>query len=475
MNRMAHESLIADDRRGRELEEGIRRLSQEASRLGVDLAEVSGAVQDVADRARSQSAIFAETTKSAARIVKTNDRSGELIAAAKEDTAVARASLTETSETLATSQQRIGELREATDWMKAEIESFGDALTEIGRFAKALSVIAKQTNLLAINASVEAARAGEVGRGFAVVASEVQTLSQEAAGATANVQKTLELIGARNKSLVEAGAKTVDASANAIELSERVSASFNEMEAAFAKILDQTEEVAGNITSASDEFGRFRPQLDEACGSVRSSTNRLDEAARRVEAIVGASEKIIQTSARLGVEVPDSKWIAIAQDAAAAISRLFEEAIARGRLSADDAFDQRYEPIAGTEPEQVKTRFTAFTDEVLPEVQEAIAAREPEIVFCAAVDQNGYLPTHNKKFSHPQRPGDPVWNAANSRNRRIFDDRTGLSAGRNSHPFLIQTYRRDMGGGQFVMMKDVSAPIVVNGRHWGGFRVAVKV
>ena len=32
-----------------------------------------------------------------------------------------------------------------------------------------------------------------------------------------------------------------------------------------------------------------------------------------------------------------------------------------------------------------------------------------------------------------------------------------------------------MGGGAFVMMKDVSAPIVVNGRHWGGFRIGFKV
>jgi methyl-accepting chemotaxis protein len=90
------------------------------------------------------------------------------------------------------------------------------------------------------------------------------------------------------------------------------------------------------------------------------------------------------------------------------------------------------------------------------------------------VDRNGYLPTHNRKYSQPQG-ADPVWNNANCRNRRIFNDRTGLRAGRNTEPFLLQTYRRDMGGGQFVMMKDISAPIIVQGRHWGGLRIGYRI
>jgi methyl-accepting chemotaxis protein len=32
-----------------------------------------------------------------------------------------------------------------------------------------------------------------------------------------------------------------------------------------------------------------------------------------------------------------------------------------------------------------------------------------------------------------------------------------------------------MGNGQFALMKDVSAPISVRGRHWGGVRLAYKI
>ena len=165
--------------------------------------------------------------------------------------------------------------------------------------------------------------------------------------------------------------------------------------------------------------------------------------------------------------------ITLVQDIAGQICQAFERAVQTKKISLRDLFSDVYTPIKGSDPAQVVTPYTTLTDAVLPDIQEPILSRDERIVFCAAVDKNGYLPTHNKKFSQPQG-ADPVWNAANARNRRIFDDRVGLKAGRNERPFLLQVYRRDMGGGNFVMMKDLSAPIRVQGRHWGGVRLAYK-
>ena len=133
-----------------------------------------------------------------------------------------------------------------------------------------------------------------------------------------------------------------------------------------------------------------------------------------------------------------------------------------------------YEPIPGTNPEQCMTPFVTLTDRLLPDIQEPMLTFDDKVVFCAAVDRNGFLPTHNLKFSQPQGD-DPVWNNGNCRNRRLFNDRTGLRAGQNTRPFFLQTYRRDMGGGNFVLMKDLSAPITVRGRHWGGLRLGYKI
>jgi methyl-accepting chemotaxis protein len=97
------------------------------------------------------------------------------------------------------------------------------------------------------------------------------------------------------------------------------------------------------------------------------------------------------------------------------------------------------------------------------------------MTFCAAVDRNGYLPVHNRKYSFPQRPREQAWNTANSRNRRIFDDRAGLAAARNVRPYIIQVYPRDMGNGITIIMREIDAPIRIFGKHWGGFRSAYKL
>ncbi|AVO44284.1 chemotaxis protein [Phreatobacter cathodiphilus] len=161
--------------------------------------------------------------------------------------------------------------------------------------------------------------------------------------------------------------------------------------------------------------------------------------------------------------------------ASAEISRAVEQAIESGRLSRDDAFDNDYVRIPGTDPVQFSTRYLKVFEDVLPPIQERWLAVDKQMTFCAAVDRNAYLPVHNRIYSHPQKPGDPVWNAANCRNRRIFDDRAGLSAARSSRPYLIQSYARDMGNGVTVFMKEIDAPIRIFGRHWGGLRMAYRL
>lgn len=154
------------------------------------------------------------------------------------------------------------------------------------------------------------------------------------------------------------------------------------------------------------------------------------------------------------------------------IQNAMTQGLEGGRISIENLFDTDYKIIPGTNPRQVRTKNLEFLEGVLPVIIEPVLLHNSSISFCVAVDFNGYLPVHNAKFSKPQG-SDPVWNAVNSRNRRVFDDNTGLLAARNKKPFLTQTYPRDMGDGKFEFMMDISAPIMIQGRHWGATRMAV--
>jgi methyl-accepting chemotaxis protein len=219
--------------------------------------------------------------------------------------------------------------------------------------------------------------------------------------------------------------------------------------------------------------------LNATLESVGACRIRLGERSK-----AGAQARFERPDAALSEKIEDQLWalhdeniefVTRAMEAGTALTRIFEEAVASTAISIDDMFDADYVEIPDTNPLQHRTRILNWADRALPPFQEAFLAKDPRMAFCVMIDRNGYLPVHNKIYSHPQRPGDVVWNTANSRNRRIFNDAAGLAAGRNLRPYLIQSYARDMGNGKTVMMREIDVPIRVNGRHWGGFRTAYKL
>ena len=198
----------------------------------------------------------------------------------------------------------------------------------------------------------------------------------------------------------------------------------------------------------------------------------------------GAHARFELLNSELTEKIEDKLWaireenvefVTRAIEASVELTKIFENGVASGAISIEDLFDTDYIEIPGTNPVQHRTKFLDWADHTLPIFQEAFLARDKRMVFCAMVDRNGYLPVHNKIYSHPQRADNVAWNTANCRNRRIFNDGAGLAAGRNQRSYLIQSYARDMGNGITIMMREIDVPIRVRGRHWGGFRTAYKL
>ena len=150
----------------------------------------------------------------------------------------------------------------------------------------------------------------------------------------------------------------------------------------------------------------------------------------------------------------------------------FDNAVDSGLLTVNDVFDRSYVEIKGWawgEKPKFHTRFDALTDRAVLVFQDKYLENE-DFIFAVGVDVNGYLPTHNSKFQKPLT-GIPEKDLAGNRTKRIFNDPVGLAAAKNTEPSLLQVYSRDTGE----VMWDVSSPVLVKGKHWGGFRVGVSM
>lgn len=174
-------------------------------------------------------------------------------------------------------------------------------------------------------------------------------------------------------------------------------------------------------------------------------------------------------------QVENGPLIERAQAFAADVLRVIEADIAAGRLTMGQLFDTDYKVIPETDPVQMTTAYLPRFEQLIPSLIERYMGLDKRMVFAIPVDRNGYIPVHTKAASQPQRKGEREWNMGNSRNRRIFDDRAGLLAGRLMQPYLVQSYFRDMGNGNRTAMKEVDAPLVVGGRHWGGVRMGYVI
>jgi methyl-accepting chemotaxis protein len=206
--------------------------------------------------------------------------------------------------------------------------------------------------------------------------------------------------------------------------------------------------------------------------SLTQSSEVLTGATDKLFSVAGRSDNLVLTVSQ-ETDTADTQMAKFISEAARSIEAAFEAGIANGDIAEEALFDQSYEPIPNTDPEQHMAPFTAFTDRVLPAIQEDILGRSERIAYCVATDSNCYVPTHNREVSQPQGP-DPVWNAANCRNQRFFTNDSVWRAVKNEEPLLLQTYRRDMGGGNFILMKEISAPLRVCRRKWGIVRMGYQ-
>ncbi len=354
------------------------------------------------------------------------------------------------------------------------VASFGDTIDELNRnSASIMDIVAlindmsDQTNLLSLNATIEAARAGEHGKGFAVVAEEVRNLARQIKPATEDIsQKINNMIATVDKTKAESNT-IIEASMEVNTIIRETAVNFESMIGDF----EETNEQLLKIAAAIEELSLTNTEVNEKVGSINTLSNDIftdmDASSKTVEELTDITEKMQETVAqyRTGQGVLDEiipkvrSYRDHCQDILTAMSK-----------KGINIFDENYRPIPNTNPQKFTT---AFTDPMIRELQgyvDKILKEIPGGVYSIPVDRKGYLPVHHAHVSKPMT-GNYEVDLVQSRNMRFFFttqcDKRRVT---NTSPMLFQTYMRDTGE----VMNDLSMPITVNGRHWGGFIVGLK-
>lgn len=152
----------------------------------------------------------------------------------------------------------INRLSQELETTAEEAQELQSRSSQIDHILDAITAIAEQTNLLALNAAIEAARAGEAGRGFAVVADEVRTLASRTQQSTQEIGKIIDAIrhtiGQVNASVSRAQSQSRDTVTQTGEVVQALDS--------IKLAIQQISDMNGQIASATDEQSSVIAELN---------------------------------------------------------------------------------------------------------------------------------------------------------------------------------------------------------------------
>ena len=448
----------------------IASLYQQACMLGGNTCELSNATERIAKEVQEQMehadmvATAAEEMSSTIQNVSENTHQAVDLSATVDS--AASTGLAVVQETW----QCMNSVSESVESTLAGIAELERSSASIGDMLSLIEDIADQTNLLALNAAIEAARAGEAGRGFAVVADEVRSLAEKTTKSTKDIERVVGKIQQESEraaasirkesALVRSGLQQAEEARRQLEDIKNCASSSRMMSELIAVAAAEQTTVTGEISSKIHHIS------DAAHGTNQMMKANMETFARFADTV----ESIYGTVGRFSVGNYHDQVKAYAAELSNGVQAAIAEAIKSGTLSEADLFDRNYQPYPKkTDPPKFTTRFDGFFDRVVSPMQEAIVNRDSQLAYAICFDNNAYVPCHNLRFSKPLT-GNIEQDRVNNRTKRIFGDHTGMRCAKNTDGVLLQTYRRDTGE----ILNDLSVPIFINGKHWGGIRFGYK-
>ena len=286
-------------------------ISASTEQMTASTEEVAGTTSDLTERASAQARLVREVADDASRILAiAQELAAGALQAAERNAALVRLARGH--------RERLGQSTTALDTLGGEIErgaaeaaALEHASAEIGNFLVQAKGIARQTHMLALNASIEAARAGAEGRGFSVVADEVRKLAAQAAAAATTTSDTVAAIMAQVQQARErllrlgegglaardaahqamVGLDTVTQEAEANDAWTRgIAQSANEVRELVDSIAGRTREISAateDYAAAAQEIAAAAQELNASTEEIAGGASQLADAAVRLTEAVG--------------------------------------------------------------------------------------------------------------------------------------------------------------------------------------------